>query len=357
MREYVIDLLNKYLPTPVRPAGGNNVATRCPFHKGGEERRPSFGVNTETGVFHCFACHVKGNLWQLLEMLQVPRETAKAELKQIQPILEEQAKQHKLQEQHSFEHQDPFKADYPLPEALLGVYELCPFELVNEGFSPDLLRDLEIGYDRENHRIMYPLRDMYGNLAGFSGKATALTRSQYPKYKVYEGRRRGANGRTIKSDFGDWFDEQFPNYRCENHDFLWNFDRVLPRIRAMSEADATVHIVEGFKACMWMIQSGFQDTVALMGSYISPRQQQMLHRLGCTVILCLDNDPPGRDATLNIGDLLWRPMYGKVKVMPYPEEDEKTQPDDYEPWFLQGMVQGSKPYLDYINSRRRGSKW
>ena len=34
----------------------------CPFH---EEKRPSFNVNVEKRVFHCFACDAKGNvIWQ-----------------------------------------------------------------------------------------------------------------------------------------------------------------------------------------------------------------------------------------------------------------------------------------------------
>ena len=199
---------------------------------------------------------------------------------------------------------------------------------------------------------MYPLRDMYGNLAGFSGGAT--TPGVWPKYKVYQGRQRRLDGKVEPGDFGPWFDEdrELANYVCKNHDFLWNFDQVWPRI--IDDNSTTLYIVEGFKACMWMLQNGFENTVALMGSYISERQQYMIHRLGCTIAVCLDNDAPGRRAAFTVADLLWRPMHGKIKVMVYPEGDDNTQPDDYEREAIQQLALNAVPFVSYVNMIRKG---
>lgn len=349
MREHVIAVLAKHMPGKLKPSGGTNVLTTCPFHKGGNESTPSFSINVEKGVFHCFTggCGVAGDLKYLLRLLGLPRDMVDAELKSIQPILDEQRALHKFEKENTFSRSDPFRADYVLPEALLGVYEWCPTALVEKGFDQQLLQDMEIGYDKRNERITYPLRDMYGNLAGIVGGSSLL----WPKYKVYQGGRKGMDGRWIHGDFGDWFDKEHPGFRCENHDFLWNYHKVLPRV--MSEKDATVYLAEGYKACMWMIQAGFVNTVALMGSYISDRQQQMLHRLGATIVLCLDNDAPGRKAALKVGDLLWRPMYGRIKVMQYPKDDVDTQPDDYEPEEVRNMVTSAHSFVDHVNNVRR----
>lgn len=350
MQDQVLDMLRRHMPAPLRPSGGSNVLTKCPFHKGGQETKPSFSVNLTKGVFHCFTCHEAGPLAKLLRMLKVPRSVIDAEMRTLKPHLDRQRENHRLAKKHVFETRDPFKADYVLPEELLGVYELCPNKLVNDGFNPALLQQLEVGYDRQTHRIMYPLRDMYGNLAGFSGGAT--TEGTWPKYKVYQGRRRRLDGRWEPGDFGDWFDERFPDYRCENHDFLWNFDSVWPRL--IDDNNTALYVVEGFKACMWMIQNGFENTVALMGSYISERQQQMLHRLGCWVTICTDNDAAGRRAAFNVGDLLWRPLFGKIKVMVYPQEDNNTQPDDYEPEALRILISQAVPFTQYVHLIRQG---
>ena len=38
---------------------GENLQTNCPFHKNGQERKPSFGVNGEIDKCHCFQADTK----------------------------------------------------------------------------------------------------------------------------------------------------------------------------------------------------------------------------------------------------------------------------------------------------------
>jgi DNA primase len=362
MREHVLALLGKYLPgRSLRPSGGSNYLTTCPFHKGGQEKKPSFSVNVDKGVFHCFTCHESGSLKYMLHLLSVPRDRIDSELQVIGPMLEKQKELYEMSQTHVFGSKgDPFEAPFVLPETLLGVFDHAPQPLIDDGFSPELLKKLDVGIDKVNQRITWPLRDMYGNLYGFSGGS--LVKGVFPKYKVYQGRRLSADGKTpIPSDFGDWFDERFPGYVCENHKVLWNFDKVWPMLSSMS--DPWCIIVEGFKAASWVMQSGFPNTVALMGSYISQLQQLMIHRLGGTVYLWLDNDKPGRDATLNVGDLLWKPMYGRIKVVQYPMEDlmgsvhrgEHSQPDDYERDVVQELISRAIPFTQHFNEMRRMS--
>ncbi|MEK7209821.1 MAG: CHC2 zinc finger domain-containing protein, partial [Candidatus Binatota bacterium] len=42
---------------------GRNYLGICPFHA---EKTPSFTVNEEKGIFHCFGCHVGGNVFHFL---------------------------------------------------------------------------------------------------------------------------------------------------------------------------------------------------------------------------------------------------------------------------------------------------
>lgn len=355
MRDQILGLLGKYLPGRLQSTGPTNILTKCPFHKEGKETKPSFSVNVERGIFHCFTCHVSGDIQKFLKMMSISDDTIERELSVIKPALERNREQWLMQKKNSFAGRDPFKADFALPEDLLGVYKYCPMKLVNDGFNPDLLQELGIGFDKNKNRILYPLRDMYGTLAGFSGGATL--EGQIPKYHVYQGRRKGVDGRWKPGDFGEWFDDQFPGFICENHDFLWNFHRVMPKL--IKQVNPVVYVVEGFKAAMWMIQSGFEMTVALMGSYLSDRQLQLLVRLGATVVLFLDNDAAGKKATANVGDLLWWPMYGRVMVVPYPkeDEDENTQPDDYEHDAIQTLVSRAMDFRKYFNEQNRTKQW
>jgi len=359
MRDHILALLQRYLPSSLRPGAGGNALTKCPFHKEGQEKKPSFSVNPDLGLFHCFTCHVAGDVRYLLKLLGLPRPQIDIELAVIQPQLDENRRKAEFEKQHLFTNNDPFKARSVLPEALLGVYEWCPSSLLEAGFDMGLLQDMEVGFDRRHNRVTYPLRDMYGNLAGISGGRTMPT--QQPKYKVYQGGYKDDHNVFITGDFGEWFDEQFPGFKCENHDLIWNFNRVYPRVQGMSDPDDTVFVVEGFKACLWMIQCGYLNTVALMGSYVSETQQRMLHRLGGNVMLLLDNDAPGRKAVKRIGQLLWRPLHGRLKVVPYPLEDVQasihdnadSQPDDYEAQGIHQMVAASLDFHVYMSQYAR----
>ena len=363
MREHVLALFQKYLGK-LKPSGGTNYTATCPFHKGGQEQTPSFSVNIDKGAYHCFTCHRAGGVKRLLKELGVTRSTIDAETKSIESFLQRNAENRKLQQKNAFTEKDPFLANPILPEVLLAVYDHPPTKLIEDGFDPRLLDDLEVGFDKRNDRITYPLRDLYGNLAGISGGANK--REMQPKYKVYQGGYWLPNRKWLAGDFGQEFDDEFPNYACENHQYLWNYDRVYPRIIASSDPAARVFLVEGFKACLWMQMAGFWNTVALMGSYISENQQRMLHRLGCPVVLFLDNDEAGQQGTLAVGDKLWKPMHGKVKVLPYPHTDvvasiaspdEKTQPDDYEIEAIQTLEKTTMPFTQYFNYLRRLITW
>src|SRR5512143_146208 len=120
MREHILSLLQRHLPAAVRPGAGGNVQTKCPFHKEGQERKPSFSVNVDTGVFHCFTCHVAGPIGYMLKLLDLSREEIDKELYSIRPALEENKRKVEFEKENFFVDRDPFKANAILPEALLG---------------------------------------------------------------------------------------------------------------------------------------------------------------------------------------------------------------------------------------------
>lgn len=234
-------------------------------------------------------------------------------------------------------------AEYILPETLLKPYEWCPLNLVNAGFDQRWLQWLDIGFDRANQRVMYPIRDIYGNLAGMSGGTVVA--GTYPKYKVYLGQHKvwdqvTGKEKEVGSDYGPWFDEQFPNYVFHNHYYLWNYHNVYPRL-FFGKEEQTLIITEGFKACIWLLQHGYSNTVALMGSSMSDHQRNLIHRLNARVILFLDNDDAGRKATDSISRSI-RSFQPGVSIALYPAD--KRQPDDFAPEELSASLQGSETY-------------
>ncbi len=348
MRHHIQDIVERYLGRG-KFSGESNIMLRCPFHKSGQETNPSFSVNVDLAIWQCFTCKASGGITKLLRMLGLPADVIDAETHGIRDEIAANKERLRWKQRAEVVSRDPFLAKTILPETVLKPYEWLPVNLANAGFHPDWLKFMGIGFDRNNNRITYPIRDIYGNLAGISGGAGFA--GQYPKYKVYKGRwKNPETERWVPSDYGDWFDERFPNYDFHNHDFLWNYDSVFPRLFFGREPTDFLIIVEGFKACLWLLQHGFWNTVALMGSQMSDRQFSLINRLSVRVVLFLDQDDAGRKGMQLIGRELRKHQPG-VYIAYYPYAED-CQPDDLTLAEVTAAISGA---IEYPIWRKQGA--
>ena len=60
----IVEVISRYMPLK---ASGNNFKGLCPFHN---EKTPSFHVNTERQIFHCFGCDVGGDAFKFLMLYE-----------------------------------------------------------------------------------------------------------------------------------------------------------------------------------------------------------------------------------------------------------------------------------------------
>jgi len=253
----------------------------CPFHS---DTTPSFFVNVHTGFFHCFGCGAKGSLQRLLDRLNVASVRA-------EDLVDGRPKPQR---------RDPNETN-ELPNYILAAYRKCPKQLLSAGFKKELLHDYDVGFDIDNHRITYPIRDLHGNLVAVSGRNLCGE----PKYKVYD----------------EEYSELFPGYRPRTKEHLWNLDRLDEKI--IKGGVERLHIVEGYKACLWLVQHGY-DAVANMGAGMSRKQVELISRYDVPLVLFMDNDEAGKKATLfNYLELSKKQL---AKVAQYPSG--AIQPDD-----------------------------
>jgi DNA primase len=313
----------------IKMSGPDNVGGPCPFHKGGMEKNPSFYINLSTGLFYCHSCKIKGTFVQFLKLFNAPRTL-------IDTILELGKREPKYKKRVKL---NSGIGEHVLNESLLGVFQFCPTDLVNEGFDAKLLQKLEVGFDKEEMRIIFPIRDLHGNLVGLSGRTVI---NVYPRYKVYKS----PDILKYAPDDPEVI-ARYKEYDIKNHNYLWNLHNVYPSA-FFGDLD-TVIIVEGYKACIWMLQQGFENVVALQGSSLTQAQGQLLGRLGVTIILFLDNNQAGKEGTYTTGWWLRRNGH-RVLAVTYPDWcDESAQPDNLEQPDILGVLDAAEDWHHWRN--------
>jgi len=303
----IVEVISSY--TPLHKAGRNYKAL-CPFHS---EKTPSFVVFPESQRWHCFgACGEGGDVftfvmkregWDFGTALEELARRAGVELRPRTPEqveAEEEADRlrtlldvaaryyhHLLRHAPEAEAARAYVArrslgDETVERFLLG-YSLPGWDrgrdyLTERGYTVEellkaglLVRKEETGstYDRFRDRLMIPIRDPKGRVIGFG--ARTLDPDGVPKY--------------LNSPQTELFDKSHT---------LFGLDLARQAIRR----EDRVVIVEGYMDVMQAQQAGFANVVAQMGTALTEPQLRQLQRYTKRLVLALDPDAAGVQATL-----------------------------------------------------------
>jgi DNA primase len=324
------------------------ISAVCPFHKGGQERHPSFWVHRGTGAWGCFTCTASGSsIKYLLRELGHSSRKIEAEIEEAEKDADKIRKVSQAKRRRKA--REGFEGEHVLPESLLGVFDYLPLDLVDAGFPEELLRSHDIGYDQRNDRITFPLRDLKGKLIGISGRSTRP--GEVPKYLLYNGRRI-MDGKEVLGELGEWF----PQYSNESvRDHLWRIHFVYEDL--MSRRWDQLIVVEGYKAAMWMVKHGWYHTVAVMGTKMTEKQERLIRHFGVEVFVFTDNNEPGQEAATNWCQRLAVSSFPVYRVR-YPGHcSESAQPDDLEEQELDEVLQASERIGGrYVDAKRLARK-
>lgn len=318
----VFELVSPYIRGATLERG--RIKGLCPFH---DDHKPSFSMSIESGkegLYHCWSCQASGNLAKFLRKKGLPYATIERIVREL-PIPTQKKGYKRLDE-------DPV-----LPESVLGAFHECPTALLDAGFSMRLLEAHNIGFDSRRHRITFPLRNVRGDLIGISGRAAYEDIN--PRYYIY-----------TEHEF-----PSFKGYRRPSKNFLWNLDQVAAR-RLEAETEDPIIIVEGFKVCLWLIQHGYKDTVALVGNAMTRGQKEILENFPGMFVLALDNDDAGQSGTYRTGKMLLEIPGVQVHVIDPEVLDRREvhQLDELSGDDLDQVLSRRIPFLSY--ARRKAEK-
>ncbi len=312
---------------------GQDYWGNCPFH---DERTPSFKVNPRDKLYYCFGCEASGDVFRFVEEkegldfasaveslaertgteLERENEDPRAEERrrrraQLWALLERTAK---FYERYLWESPKAGKARSYLADRGLGEEVLRRFGVgmapspwdqvltgsqragftVEELLAAGLVQKGRQGghYDRFRSRITFPIRDQRGRVLGFG--ARGLSRDAQPKY--------------LNSPEGELYRKSHT---------LYGIDRARGPIAKARRAI----VVEGYTDVLALHQAGVEETVAIMGTAITPEQVSMLAGLTDLVVLALDADRAGADAMIRAQKVAGgRGLELRVAAMPEGED-------------------------------------
>ncbi len=311
-----IDIVDLVSETVQLRRSGKNYTGFCPFHP--NTRTPAFVVFQETGTWRCFGqCNEGGDIikfvqkkegWDFNEALRYLAERAGVQLRAPTPQEQAAAEEHDalrslLEEAVTFyRHQllnspaglsaleylhkrglkdetvEAFGLGYAPGswDATSNYFktkgasekDLLEVGLLNEREAEEAGRPARV-FDRFRHRIMFPIRDERGRMAGFG--ARILNPEDVPKF--------------LNSPQTPVFDKSR---------LLYGLDRARKGIRSSDQAV----IVEGYLDVIALHQAGFTNAISPMGTALTEPQMGILKRFTRKIILALDPDAAGAKATL-----------------------------------------------------------
>jgi DNA primase len=341
----IVGVISQYVPLK---ATGASFKGLCPFHS---EKTPSFHVNPERQIFHCFGCGQGGDAFKFLMLydklsfveaieqlasragLKVPRASGSARRED-----EERTLLMKLHDEASAYYRGQLreKSGAPAREYLKkrGLTDET-VETYGLGYAPDqwsgfldhitrkgakpeqaeraglaIPRKTGKGfYDRFRSRIMIPIRGESTRTIAFGGRILGEGEPKYlnsPESPIYN-----------KSGV------------------LYGFDRARDAIRR----EGFAILMEGYLDCLQAYQAGIAHAVACCGTSLTKGHARLLRRYTERVVVNFDPDAAGERAARRSIDLLLEEGF-EVRVLRLPGGED---PDS----FL--LKQGADRYRELLS--------
>jgi DNA primase len=274
----------------------------CPFHR---EKTPSFTVDRDRGLFHCFGCGVGGDVFGFVRQMErlefreaaellarrfgvdVPRRSRTPRDDRRELLLAACAAAGRAYQEALWAGENPAAAylrKRRVPEEAARELAL--------GFAPDgwdflasrlaaahsveLLVEAGLlqpgvegkrAYDRFRNRLIFPIRDDRGRVVAFGGRSLS---GEEPKYLNSPETPLFAKGRSLYGLSG--------------------------ARESMRRRDRAI-LVEGYFDHLAFWLSDLREAVATMGTALAAPQAEKLRRIAPRVVVCYDGDSAGKTAT------------------------------------------------------------
>lgn len=356
----IVDYISQYVRLK---QSGRDYTGLCPFHK---EKSPSFHVNRDKQVFHCFGCGAGGGLMQFVmriegldfvESLKLLADRAGIILPEDGDVAMDDARhkqKQRIYEINKLTARFFYDTLTKSPEGKVGLeyfasrkimpntitkyglgyapdkYDALLGYLRSKGYSEKELIDAQvIGqkngkiFDFFRGRVIFPIIDLRGNVIGFGGRV--LTDAK-PKY--------------LNTTASPVFDK----------------GRSLFSLNLAKKSNETKLILcEGYMDVISLYQAGITNVVATLGTALTENQAKLLMKYCREILICYDSDEAGQKATRRAIDII-NSVGGKSRVI---EMRGAKDPDEYIKSngveMFRSLVESAPTSSDYLirNERRK----
>lgn len=266
---------------------GQEVNYSCPFpgHKN-NDKNPSASMQQGTTIAHCFGCGWSGNAVSFLAELEGvsplkatqwlreefgdgfkdPDETLSKEINEILQnyLMHGIGATNYVEERIRILEEEEIKKraidwnNFGVANSGANPY------LPNRGFTPETLLEFEIGWDEMSQRFSIPIRDEYGNLVGFKGRALPGVE---PRYLVLGG-----------AEYG------FEPY--ETAKIVFNLHKTIQHKQHCINSGLV--LCEGELNCIAYYQKIGVNVIGISGKYLSEHQTKLIAAHASSVTLFFD---------------------------------------------------------------------
>ena len=330
-RSSILEVVSDYMTLKKT---GKNYRGLCPFHA---EKTPSFMVNEEKQIFHCFGCGEGGDAFTFL---------MKVGQFSFPQAVEELAKRYGVK-LPSRELSPTQKKEMAQREALFQINQIASdyfYDLLTRrregeegrkyisqrGISQEIIAEHRLGYSTDRwDGLVQHLQEKKVSLELAWKLGLIFPKKKEGWYDAFRGRALfpifdlhqrivGFGGRVIR--------EGQPKYLNSPESSIYHKGEVLYGLpvakRYAAEKDCVI-IVEGYFDLLTLHQYGLKHSVATLGTALTPQHIRTLKRYTKNLMILFDADPAGVQATLRSLPLfLEEEVVGKTIALPQGEDPD-----------------------------------
>ena len=364
----ILDLVSRYATLQ---RSGRSYRAPCPFHS---ERTPSFYVFPERQSWRCFgACATGGDIFSFF--MQAENLQFGEALRRLAQEAGIDLPNRSSRGQTSVNFEINEEADRYFARVLQSDEGTAARTyLHNREVSAATISTFELGFSPAGGRALRDYLSSRGHTTDQMVAAGLVTKTESGEYRdLFRGRLticiRGEDG-NLRGFGGRALDDSTPKYLNSPKTSAFDKGRILYGLHLAKDTirkEGTVVVVEGYMDAIMAHQHGFNNVVASMGTALTQEQASTLRALAPEVILALDPDTAGQEATLRSMESAWgvfhsemirpsgggtalyhRPELPRLKVASLPQGQDPDAVIRKDPDAWTALVAQAVPLFDYL---------